>query len=71
MSSGNPQFFFDFQRKSAVDFVHIAILPPKPDCRLAIFQELRYNSISEHAPPNWGYARQISAGTEVSENGTI
>ncbi|WP_302509440.1 hypothetical protein [uncultured Ruminococcus sp.] len=54
-----------------MDFVHIAILPPKPDCRLAIFQELRYNSISEHAPPNWGYARQISAGTEVSENGTI
>lgn len=54
-----------------MDFVHIAILPPKPDCRLAIFQELRYNSISEHAPPNWGHARQISAGTEVSENGTI
>ena len=49
MSSRNPQFFFDFQRKSNVNFVHISILPGNLFCRLAILTELRYNSIStEH-----------------------
>ena len=73
MSSRNPQFFFDFQRKSAVNFVHIAILPGNPFCRLAISTELRYNSIGNSAQnPSVGFVRfcryrQDSAVTQERE----